>query len=85
MITVLPYVASREIPMRGGETLHYANLVRDIVPVGRWSGAPVQQRLPLRDYAAYDGIVVLVQAGTAAHPGAIIGATRVPISNRSKA
>lgn len=85
MITVLPYIASREIPMRGGETLHYANLVRDIVPIGRWSGLPVKQRLALKDYAAYDGIVVLLQAGTPERPGAIIGATRVPITNRSKA
>ena len=85
MITVLPYVASRAIPMRGGETIHYANLVRDIVPIGRWNGMPVQQRLPLDDYAQYDGIVVLVQAGTADRPGAIIGAVRVPITNRSKA
>ncbi len=85
MITVLPYVASREVPMRGGETLHYANLVRDIVTVGRWTGAPVKQRLSLKDYAAYDGIVVLLQAGTRERPGAIIGAVRVPIGARSKA
>ena len=37
-ITVLPFIAKRSIPLRGGETLTYANLVRDIVPVGRWSG-----------------------------------------------
>lgn len=85
MITVLPYIASREIPMRGGETLHYANLVRDIVPIGRWTGLPVKQRLSLKDYAAYDGIVVLLQAGTRERPGAIIGAARVQISNRTKA
>jgi hypothetical protein len=85
VITVLPYMASREIPMRGGETLHYANLVRDIIPIGRWSGAPVQQRLALKDYAAYDGIVVLLQAGTRERPGAIIGAARIPMGSRSKA
>lgn len=85
MITVLPYVASREIPMRGGETLHYANLVRDIVPIGSWNGAPVQQRLALKDYAAYDGVVVLLQAGTADRPGAILGAVRVPMGSRPKA
>ncbi|MEI9902519.1 MAG: DUF1223 domain-containing protein [Hyphomicrobium sp.] len=77
MITVLPYVASRVIPMRGGETLRYANLVRDIVPIGTWSGKPLQQTLPLADYAEYDGIVVLLQAGTAQRPGAIIGAARI--------
>jgi hypothetical protein len=85
MITVLPFVASREIPLRGGETLHYANLVRDIVPVGRWTGKPVKQTIPLKEYAQYDGIVVLLQAGTAERPGAILGATRIPIPVRSKA
>lgn len=85
VITVLPYVASREVPMRGGETLHYANLVRDIIPIGRWTGAPVQHRITAADFAAYDGIVVLLQAGTAERPGAIIGATRIPMTNRSKA
>jgi hypothetical protein len=85
MITVLPYVASRAVPMRGGETLHYANLVRDIVPLGRWSGAPVKQRIALTDYADCDGVVVLVQAGTPERPGAIIGATRVPLHERPKA
>jgi hypothetical protein len=85
MITVLPYVASRAVPMRGGETLHYANLVRDIVPVGRWSGAPVKQRIALKDFADYDGIVVLVQAGTPQRPGAIVGATRMSLRERPKA
>ncbi|MFA5901772.1 MAG: DUF1223 domain-containing protein [Hyphomicrobium sp.] len=85
LITVVPYVAAREIPMRGGETLHYANLVRDIVPIGSWNGAPIQQRVALKDYAAYDGIVVLLQAGTRERPGAIIGATRIPMGIRPKA
>jgi hypothetical protein len=79
MITVLPFVESREIPLRGGETLHYANLVRDIVPVGRWTGQPARHTIPLKDYAQYDGIVVLLQAGTAEKPGAIIGAARIPL------
>lgn len=85
MITVLPYVASREIPMRGGEVLRYANLVRDIIPAGRWTGAPVKQRLALKDYESYDGIVVILQAGTKERPGAIIGATRLPMGVRTKA
>jgi hypothetical protein len=77
MITMLPFIATREIPMRGGDTLHYANLVRDIVPVGHWDGKPVKQRLQLKDSAHYDGVVVLLQAGTAEKPGAILGAARV--------
>ena len=79
VVTVLPFVASREIPVRGGETLHYANLVRDIVPIGRWEGKAVKQSIPLSEYAQYDGVVVLLQAGTPEKPGPIIGATRMPI------
>ncbi len=79
MITVLPFIATREIPMRGGETLRYANLVRDIIPVGRWNGKAVKQRLQLQNTAQYDGVVVLLQAGTAEKPGAILGATRIPL------
>jgi hypothetical protein len=77
MITMLPFIATREIPMRGGDKLHYANLVRDIVPVGHWDGKPVKQKLQLKDSAHYDGVVVLLQAGTAEKPGAILGAARV--------
>jgi hypothetical protein len=79
MITVLPFMEQREIPLRGGETIHYANLVRDIVPDGRWTGSPAKHTIPLKDYAQYDGIVVLLQAGTAEKPGAIIGAARIPL------
>ncbi len=35
-----------------------------------------------QDYAQYDGIVVLLQAG-APEPGAILGAARVPLRARS--
>ena len=55
--------------MRGGETLRYANLVRDIIPVGRWNGKAVKQRLQLQNTAQYDGVVVLLQAGTAGKAG----------------
>jgi len=79
MITLLPFMESREIALRGGETIHYANLVRDIVPVGRWTGRPARHAIPLKDYAQYDGVVVLLQAGTRERPGAIIGAARIPL------
>ena len=79
MIMVLPFMESREIPLSGGETIHYANLVRDIVPVGRWTGKPAKQAIPLKDYARYDGIVVLLQVGTQEKPGAIIGAARISL------
>jgi hypothetical protein len=79
MITLLPFMTSREISLRGGETLHYANLVRDIIPAGRWDGKAVKKKLQLQNTAQYDGVVVLLQAGTPEKPGAILGATRVPL------
>jgi hypothetical protein len=79
MIMVLPFMEQREIPLRGGESIHYANLVRDIVPVGRWTGTPAKHTIPLKDYAQYDGVVVLLQAGTAEKPGAILGAVRISL------
>lgn len=78
MVMVLPYIAAREVPMRGGRNIEYANLVGDLVPVGTWNGKPLQQRVHIDGYNQYDGVVVLVQAGTRARPGAIIGAARVP-------
>jgi hypothetical protein len=83
MITVLPYYASHEHAVGRGENIKYANLVRDIVPLGRWTGKPVKQTIPRQDYAQYDGIVVLLQAGTPDKPGAILGATRIPTRSKS--
>jgi hypothetical protein len=82
MITVLPFLASRTVSAYG-EKITYANLVRDIVRLGSWSGTPVRQAIPLQDYAQYDGIVVLLQAGTPERPGAILGAARIPIRAKS--
>lgn len=80
VITVLPYMQDHTEPMRGRKSVHYANLVRDIIPVDTWEGKPLKARLSARDFAQYDGIVVLLQAGTSERPGAIIGAARVPLS-----
>ena len=82
-IVLLPYFASRDVAIGRGENarekLTYTNIVRDIVPVGRWNGAAAKATIPLKDYAQYDGIVVLLQAGTPEQPGAILGATRISL------
>jgi hypothetical protein len=78
MITLLPFLASRTVSYHR-EKITYANLARDIVSLGSWNGNPVQKSLPLQDYAQYDGVVVLLQAGTPQRPGAILGATRIPM------
>ena len=82
MITVLPFLASRTVSFHR-EKITYANLVGDIVRVGSWHGQPISQAIPLQDYAQYDGIVVLLQAGTPERPGAILGAARVPFRTNS--
>jgi hypothetical protein len=79
VVTVLPYVSSRTVRAYG-EKIVYANLVRDIVHAGTWDGAPLRRVVHLRDFAQYDGVVVLLQAGTAEHPGAIIGAKRIELA-----
>lgn len=85
VVTVLPYIASREAPLQGGRSIEYANLVGDLVPVGTWYGKPFEQRVRIDDYAQYDGVVVLLQTGTRDRPGAIIGAARVPNAKGPKA
>ena len=78
-ITVLPFVASRTVKAYG-ERITYANLVRDIVRVADWEGKPVRRTVRLRDFSQYDGVVVLLQAGTEQRPGVILGATRISLS-----
>ena len=78
MITVVPFLTSRTVAFHR-EKITYANLARDIVRLGSWNGKPVRQTLALQDFAQYDGIVVLLQAGTTERPGAILGAARIPM------
>lgn len=82
-IVLLPYLASREVAIGRGENantkLTYTNIVREIIPVGEWSGAPVKLRARLPRSEPYDGVVVLVQEGTPANPGAILGAERIDL------
>ena len=86
-IVVLPYLASREVAVGRGENarekLTYTNIGRDIVSIGRWSGAAAKTKIPLNDYAPYDGVVVLLQEGTPERPGAILGAARLALSKAS--
>jgi hypothetical protein len=76
MVTVLPFIASKTVKAYG-ERITYANLARGIERVASWTGAPMQRSIPLNDFTRYDGVVVLLQAGTPERPGAILGATRI--------
>jgi hypothetical protein len=86
MITVLPFFASRDVAIGRGENarekVSYTNVVRDIVPAGKWSGQPLTRTIAAKDYEGYDGIVVLLQAGSPDKPGPILGAARISIGSK---
>ena len=86
MITLLPYFASRKVAIGHGENarekVSYTNVVRDIVAAGTWSGQPLTRTIAAKDYEGYDGIVVLLQAGSPDKPGAILGAARIGIGSK---
>ena len=65
----------------GGRELVYYSVVRDLKPLGKWAGGPLQLAIPGTEMAAdgVDGCVVLLQKGTS---GPIIGGAR--LWNRSR-
>ena len=71
---------ARSVPVGRGEnrgrTLTYTNVVRSVTRLGEYDGRAARFEAPLADTlgADTDGVVVLVQAGTADRPGAILGA-----------
>jgi hypothetical protein len=88
-VVLLPYLGSREVVVGRGENsgtkITYTNIVREIVKLGTWSGAPVSFKAELPGDEPYDGVVVLVQEGTPEQPGAILGATLLALRERPKA
>jgi len=61
----------------------YHNVVRGWMKLGDWSGKPASYSVPVSDVTAkdkaVDGVVVLVQSGSAAAPGPIVGAAAAPL------
>jgi hypothetical protein len=82
-LVLLPYLDMRDVAIGRGEnarrTVTYTNIVRDIVSIGDWDGKPIARTIPLNEYKNYDGLVVLLQAGSPGNPGAILGAGRMAL------
>lgn len=82
-LLLLPILASRAVAIGRGEnarrTVTYTNIVRDIIVLGDWDGAPVKHTIPEGRLEDYDGVVVLLQAGSSGRPGAILGAGRMAL------
>jgi hypothetical protein len=80
---LLPFYASREVTIGRGENANakvtYTNVVRDIVAIADWNGEALQRAVPRETLKGYDGVVVLLQEGSVAKPGAILGAARVTL------
>jgi hypothetical protein len=57
-----------------GHTVTYHNVVRRWVKLGDWTGAARTFSVPLTELASADAAAVIVQAGTADRPGAMLGA-----------
>jgi hypothetical protein len=59
-----------------GRTITYHNAVRRWIKIGEWTGAPATWSFPIKDMKSdgVDAIAVLIQSGTAARPGPMLGA-----------
>ncbi len=83
-VWLLRIAKSRSVTIGRGEnhghTLTYTNIVRDMTKLGEWTGGVTKYEAPLRGAGPTDadGAAVIVQAGSLAHPGVILGAALAP-------
>jgi hypothetical protein len=59
-----------------GRSVSYTNVVREAIPVGEWSGGAAHFDAARPKLGEGEAIVVLLQTGTAAKPGAILAAAK---------
>lgn len=80
---LIRYAREKRIEVRRGEnrgrTISYANVVRELTPIGMWDGQPVSMTLPKDDLLTrgFEGCVALLQAGDG---GPILGAARIDLA-----
>src|SRR5205823_3632125 len=58
-----------------GRTIVYNNVVRSMVKLGDWTGAPASYEASAAS-ADGDGYIVMLQSGSASRPGAILAASK---------
>ncbi|WP_127088679.1 DUF1223 domain-containing protein [Aquabacter cavernae] len=84
-IWVCPVIRSHEVSIGRGEnagkTVTYTNVVRGWIRLGPWTGQAATYSVPLDKVRMEneDGVVVMVQTGNPAAPGAILGASRLAL------
>ena len=83
VILAMSVIGQREVAIGRGENARrkvvYTNIVRDVVPLGTWSGAAQSLAIPSSVLADSDSVVVVVQTGTEAKPGPISGAAQLAL------
>lgn len=85
-IWVCPVIQSHEVAIGRGEnagkTVTYTNVVRGWIRLGPWNGHAATFTVPLDRIRQEneDGVVVMLQSGTPATPGPILGAARLSLN-----
>jgi hypothetical protein len=59
-----------------GRSVTYTNIVREAIPVGQWSGGAAHFETARPQLGEGEGLVALLQTGTAAKPGPILAAAK---------
>lgn len=81
-IYLLPVLGSREVTIRRGENashaVTYTNVVRSINPLATWAGNAKSIDISLDKLGGPDRYFVLLQTGSLASPGVILGAAKGP-------
>lgn len=79
---LLEVLRSREVAIPRGENashaITYTNVVRTIAPLATWSGEAKSVDVPLDKMGDADGYIVLLQSGSLAKPGVVLGAAKGP-------
>lgn len=84
-VLAIPTMSRAEVTIGRGENsgrkIVYANVARDILPLGPWNGTNAFFDLPLEQFRAMgaDGYVVIVQSGSREQPGAVLGAMQASL------
>jgi hypothetical protein len=70
-----------------GHTFTYHNVVRRWVRIGTWNGAAATWNVPLADFKSdgVDAVAVIVQSGSAAAPGPMLGAAFMSLGESTAA
>ncbi len=79
-VWLLKIASARDVAIGRGEnagrSVTYYNVVRAMTKLGDWSGSAAQFDVPTNASDDSDGYAVVLQAGSAAKPGAILGAAK---------